>query len=337
MSIVLSLITTGLIQADVKLQTSLDRSIITIGDIVSYKVKLIYTDSITIQPPELASNLGQFEIKDFLNPNPFQNDQNEWVKEYEYRITAFFVGDFIIPPLRFFYTDRQGQMHELKSSEQRLEVKSLITAEDQDIKDIKEPMAIPYNYKPLIIVGLLVLLLIGGLLWYQLYYRKRGGINPELEPEETLSPEEEAYRDLAEIRETYLEDDNHCKEFYIRISYLIRRLIERKYRINALEEITPHILDAVRNQGYLNQDTQVFLRDLLDESDLVKFAKFFQARAHRQTIADKVGQFIAMIEVTLSPSVPMESSPSPAAVEYQPDTIAESPANKDMRSVPNES
>lgn len=329
------------LHAEVKLQTSIDKTIITIGDIVSYQVKLIYTDSIKTLPPELASNLGQFEIKDFITKNPYQNEQKEWVKEYEYKITAFFVGNFIIPPLSFYFTNPKGQKFELKSSEQRLEVKSLTTAADQDIKDIKNPMVIPYNYRPLLILCSVLLLLGGGLGWYWFYYRNRQQLIPGQSEDEIFTPEEEAHNYLNDIRQKYLEDDSLCKEFYIHISYLIRRLIERKFQVNALEETTPRIINSIRKIQILQDGNLVFLQDLLEESDLVKFAKFFQPYPRRNELVERVEKFIIILTangIDSSPAILTEDNlettgESPSVLNHN--LPAESPAP--MRRSQNES
>jgi hypothetical protein len=147
--------------------------------------------------------------------------------------------------------------------------------EGSTIRDIKEPIGAPVS--PLLILAMVVLtpFLIGlvGYGIYALFFRKKEVLDL---PEKRLKPEEPYYivalRELDRIKAQKLWQQKQLKEYYTRITYIVRWFIGKSFSIPALEETTEEILDHIRRQD-LDQVNYHHLEKLLNLADLVKFAK----------------------------------------------------------------
>jgi len=261
------------INGEVSLTTSVNKNQLTIGDIVRYQVIFTYNENIKIDLPSIGGNLGGFEIKNFEDKPAYQNEKKEWIKEYNYDITTFFTGIFIIPALDFPYMDEKNEKVVLKSDEHRLEVLSLTTEGDQDIRDIKPPMEIPYDYTYWIIAGISAALLGAALFIYLRFFRKKDSLKAKRQiPHE--NPYEWAMRIFEYAEKELMEEDRFCKEFYFQLSYALRGYLESKYQISALEMTSDELMKELKiyPKGF---ERLKELGDFLTESDFVKFAKSF--------------------------------------------------------------
>ncbi|MDI6774602.1 MAG: hypothetical protein QME60_04300 [Verrucomicrobiota bacterium] len=98
-----------------------------------------------------------------------------------------------------------------------------------------------------------------------------------------MSPRERALRELAELMAKDLIGRNLLKEFYLELTMIVRRYIERAHRIRAPEQTTEEFLAAVSLDARFSRDVVAKFRVFLEAADLVKFA------AHRPK-EDEIGR-----------------------------------------------
>jgi hypothetical protein len=91
-----------------------------------------------------------------------------------------------------------------------------------------------------------------------------------------LTPEEAALKELAEIEALGLAARGRFKQHYTLVSETVRRYLERRYRVLAMESPTSFTVAAIREKE-VTRETLDLIGSLLDETDLVKFAKFLPA------------------------------------------------------------
>jgi hypothetical protein len=169
---------TGLVaQSLIRVQAEVDKSVITIGDRITYTLTIQHEKGLHIQQPGPGANLGQFEIKDYHIENPVEKD-NLVTQKFNYQISVFDTGKFVIPPfpVAFSESDTSRKYQLIQSEPIEIFVKSVLTSENAEIKDIKPPLSIPFNYRKWILFGSAGLLLIAGgiLLFYIIRQHKRG-------------------------------------------------------------------------------------------------------------------------------------------------------------------
>jgi len=87
-----------------------------------------------------------------------------------------------------------------------------------------------------------------------------------------MSPVERAIAELQRLLSRNLPARGLYKEFYIELTMVVRRYIERTHGIRAPEQTTQEFLAAAANQRTFTPEVIAQLRTFLESADLVKFA-----------------------------------------------------------------
>jgi hypothetical protein len=87
-----------------------------------------------------------------------------------------------------------------------------------------------------------------------------------------LSPRERALRELEELLARKLIADGRVKDFYVELTMVVRRYIERTHAVRAPEQTTEEFLEAVAGDPRFAPEVLHRLREFLQAADLVKFA-----------------------------------------------------------------
>lgn len=280
-----------LAQDDVPISVSsrVDKARITIGDLIHYSVTVTHDDSVKVDMPGFAANLGGFEIRDYKVQDP-RKVNGKIVTEADYTISTFFTGAFEIPPLTIHYTmGADTVQHTLTTEKIGIQVESLKASEAGDIRDVKPPVEIPRNWWYTLrwyILGLgAILLILAGLL---IYRRHKAG--KSLLPVRQTPPRpahEIALEALDRLTASDLLTQGEIKQFYIELSEIIREYINGRYFVVALEMTTTEVLDGLSTQ---NLETEVYdlFRSFLWNCDMVKFAKYRPSEKEHQSAVQMV-------------------------------------------------
>jgi len=106
------------------------------------------------------------------------------------------------------------------------------------------------------------------------YLRRRKGKKPFLaysRPEDP--PYVLALHELDRLAEEKLWQHGHIKQYYTRLTEIIRSYIEKQFSIPAMEMTTDEILEQWKHNGNKSLELFTSLKELLGLADLVKFAK----------------------------------------------------------------
>jgi len=261
-------------ESPVAVESRIDKSSITIGDTVRYTVRLTHDESVQVQWPALGANLGAFEIRDYQKPDPRQV-KGRMIEEIAYTISTFDTGRFEIPPLTISYqTPPDTVRYALQTEKLEIYVASMRPSQDGDIRDIKAPRELPRDWKLIarLAGGAALILLLAGVGYY--FWRQRQG-KPLLPAKaEPVRPAHEiALEALRQLRESDWLATGKIKAYYVELSEIARRYIEGRYFVPALEQTTSELMDNLKTVA-LEASPRAMLQDLLERSDLVKFAKY---------------------------------------------------------------
>ena len=270
----------------IEVTSAVDTSRITIGDRITYTISIDHVDTMQVENPGAGVNLGQFEIKDYKIFDPVSED-GRVLEKFEYVISVFDTGTYVIPafPVAYFPLDSLHKYKIIEASPITIHVESVLDAEDRELRDVKPPIDIPYNYFLLISIVISVLLI--GMIGYIAYrlYKKRKESGYLIKPPAPQRPAHEiALEALDELEARNLVGQGEIKPFYIAVSEIFRHYVEGRYFIRALEETSTEILTDLKRQDL---DAAIFLnaRNLLELCDLVKFAKYIpEAKENESTI-----------------------------------------------------
>ena len=268
-------------ESEIIVSAEVDRETITVGDRIVYTVRAEHDKDLVVDFPQLASAWGDFEILSQRPLQPSKGSEGRVVTGKEYVITAFTVGEHSTPPLRVSYLDRQGQTQEVETEPIRITVASVLTGTEGvtstlDIRDLKPQAELPRDWSWLLWVGLAGLalaLVVLALLWLMARRRKRVRATAPAAVVDLRPPEEIAYEELERIAGLKLVEQSQFKEHYTLTADCLRRYAVGIYGIPAMDRTTEEFHAALRWARVDGQQVGLF-KDFLDESDLVKFAKY---------------------------------------------------------------
>ena len=298
-------------EASVSLESKVDKNEVTIGDPIHYTIIATMPKGIELSLPQLGSNLGEFEIQDYQITGPTE-EEDRIIHTIDYTIAAYDVGSYHIPSVEIQYKTAEGGQKTISAEGIEIKVKAVAPEDAADIKDIKGPLEIKRNWAPyrkMLLWSTLALMLIFLIFGAIRYYHKKN-IFQDMKPELRRPAHEIAYEELKVIWDTFLEN-NLIKEFYLRLSEVIRHYFSRRYQINALEATTEELIQELKNQTlYWRQKSMI--SNFLSDCDLVKFAKYIPKMTETEKTYQLALQIIDNTKIktdTLKTALPLAVTP----------------------------
>jgi hypothetical protein len=286
----------------ISVESHVNRATITIGDRILYTLTVKTEPSLKLEPLALGSNLGAFEVKDYKIYDPVKNKDGKVINKSEYVITTFTTGEYVIPPIAVHYTDPKGEKKEIQSEPLFVLVKSVGATESdkEDIRGLKPPIEIKGGYWTyLLILPALVLLGAFGFFYYR---QKSKGVGLPKVSEELKKPAwEVALLELENLKNSDLLDRKEVKKYYIILSDIIRKYLERRYQITALDRTTPEVKLELKSVK-VDKEIMDSVYDFLFCCDLVKFAKYVPSK---EEIEKDWNTAFTIINITKQEEIPV--------------------------------
>lgn len=193
---------------------------------------------------------------------------------YTVPVQAFNPGKFRLP--EFMYVTSQGDT--VKSEKVSLNVLPVEVGEDENIydyadvapaEDEKLTDKIPDSIYDNWIWILVVLILLAILIWLFVEFKRTGYF---IKPKRQKTPYEIAVEQLRKLKKRKLWQAGKSKDYYTELTDILRRYLQQRFGINAMEMTSAEILEALDKHPETT-GKGASLRDLLNTSDFVKFAK----------------------------------------------------------------
>jgi len=240
--------------------------------------------------PTLAGTIGEFQIVDF-GTTPPREEHGRSVVERWFTLVTYTPGDKTIPGPTIQYR-RGGELQSVAAPDAVVIVQSLLdkpgATPATDVRDIKGPVTVPRDYRPLAWIGVGVLALLGLIaLVYRLLNRPRTAQAVRAQP-----PHEVALAALARLRADRLVEAGRQEEFYVRLSTIVRDYLEARFRLRAPEMTSEEFLQAAQRDPQLLPPQRARLGQFLSEADLVKFARHQPAPADADRAHDAAREFV---------------------------------------------
>jgi hypothetical protein len=105
-------------------------------------------------------------------------------------------------------------------------------------------------------------------------------------------PWEIAIEELARLRSAKLVEAGRVEEFYVGLSGLVRRYVERRFLIMAPEMTTDEFLREAKKHASLTAPHKELLAGFLAASDLVKFARYVPDAGEAQNAMEAAERFV---------------------------------------------
>lgn len=196
----------------------------------------------------------------------------------DYLVTSFDSGFYYIPPMIFACNGDSVESRALGLSVNTVEV----NPDTDDVKDIKDIMDAPFSWAEFfkwfgIVAGILAVVAVIAFILVKYVFKKQiPFIETPTKPE--LPPHVAALQQLERIKEEKIWQSGRVKDFYTAITDVLREYMDRRFGINAMELTSDEILALAKKNPEMEEVRQL-LRQMLELSDLVKFAKFVPVEA----------------------------------------------------------
>lgn len=262
---------------------SVDKENIVIGDRITLKVSVRYKEDITIQFP-VIDHIGSFTVKGTDSTEGPKIAGEYFTLEKSYILTSYEIGTQNIPPLRIKYTGPHGE-GDVLTNQIIVNVSGVIEEGSvTDIRDIRPPVEVPVNFSRLIfwiLTGLGIFVFSGILCWFILTMKKR---SQKILREEHVcrAPHETAYELLERLLKEDLVSKGLIKEYYYRLTNILRHYIEDRFGLLAPERTTEEFLVEMSYTNKLGSIHKELIREFLERCDMVKYAKYGPSRLEIQ-------------------------------------------------------
>lgn len=251
-----------------KVSIEIDTTKIRIGERINYQIIVENADKGVVFPKLQLDSLGKVEVVESFDIDTLKD---KLIKKYA--LTSFDSGQYVIPRQRI-----KIWTQEYLTDSVLVDVATVaVDTTKQQMYTIKAIQNEPYtfdDFKNYLWWLLGALLLIGIILYF--VFRKK---ETKEELEARIPPYELALMRLGELDEKQLWQKNKIKQYYVELTDIIRNYIERELNIPALESTTNELMETIgdfntSSQLNIPKETIDKLNKLLQEADLVKFAKF---------------------------------------------------------------
>lgn len=246
---------------------------------LSDEITLILTieaeQDVKVNKPPFGESLGAFIIRDFREPLPELRGDRRIIRQI-YTLEPTDTGELSIWPISFTFQDERpdgdGKEHTLETEGLVVEIQSALETEAPSLANIIPPTGpkeVPEDPPPYwIYASSGAIVLAAAVLLIIILRRKRA------EPiEKKYTPQELAFMEFQKLLDAGLVDRD-IKLFYVELTGIVRRYIERTKGVRAPEQTTEEFLREISGAAFFPPDEQERLARFLEAADLVKFAAF---------------------------------------------------------------
>ena len=249
-----------------QVSTEIDTTRIRIGEQIQYQIIVDEIEEVQFSKLRLDS-LRRIEVVESFKIDSLKN---RLIKKYA--LTSFDSGRYMLPSQTVFIRNKKFLTDSIIIDVATVAVDTI----KQPMYTIKEIRKEPYTFGDIFSEywWLLVLLLaIGAILYFVLRDKVK-----HYERINRIPPFDMAKQRLKELDSKKFLEENKIKMYYVELTDIVRTFIEREMNIPALESTTDELLETITDfnaSSNLNipEETIIKLQKLLQEADLVKFAK----------------------------------------------------------------
>ncbi|MCK9582496.1 MAG: hypothetical protein M0Q46_02575 [Endomicrobiales bacterium] len=264
----LSLLSIAVYASEVTVNTTINKTNITIGDPLKVSVEISYPNELKLSSVTMPSEIGTWVCTNLSTSTKKTKDTLSSLAVFE--VVRFSTGMAIIPPIPFTLVNSSTEAYTVYSSSKSVNIESTLAkiGDLGDIKDIKEPLSIGNGMLVYILVTI-ILLLIGA----YIYYRRKTLAQTILASKPKLPPYEVALLALNDLAASDLLSRGLIKEYYIRLAEIMRNYISNSFGIETFEKTTHELYQDLKGRS-VDKKITLKIKELFENCDLVKFAKF---------------------------------------------------------------
>ncbi len=251
---------------------SVDPPSVAVGDRFTLTLSASHPADHHVVFPSVPADWGVFEVRK-QTPLPVRdNGDGTFTSSVEIEAVLFDLGKHSTPALSVSVRRPDGTMINRPARPIDVDVIPLRNPDDQELRDLRPqavgPSAPVWPYAGGGVLGLAVIALVANHFW-----RRRMAPAAALVDGQQLTPLEAALAELNRLDGLNLPARARFEEHYTLLSACLRGFVDGSYAVPAHEMTTPQTVESLRSAGAARTDVND-LSVVLEESDLVKFARF---------------------------------------------------------------
>ena len=277
---------------------------VTFGDEVTLTLEVTYPADYSVVVQRLPESWGSaFEVREQSAAQTVTNADGTKTTNQMIRAVAFARGTIQTPDLPITVTGSDGTVEQASPLPVEVIVGSVLPGPDAEPIDI-QPQADfstplleqPESRAAAAVIAIAALALVA----YLLYRRFRGQDGADLPVIDPRAPWEIAIDELDRIERLDMPEDGRFKEHYTLVADTMRIYVQAMYLrdvspVDAIDMTTDEIWTALKRSS-LSYDDARLVNELLQEADIVKFAKFTPSVTQAYETS---GQARYIVEVTM--------------------------------------
>jgi len=257
-----------------------DKEAVSIAENLSLTLEADIEQGYNLELPAFGEKLGQFGVLDCREDPAQLTKEGRLLQRKVCKLEPFLAGDYPIEPIKVvFYPGLQGREKpdpsagdEIETEPLTVRVRSLLGEERREprVYPIFGPVElggfpVPLSYIP---IGIAVMAAAGAtFIWLRRRRRQSQPTSP------ALTAYEIADRELTALLGENLIERGEMKQFFFRLSDVIRHYIENRFGLHAPKCTTEEFLAKIETDAPFSSHCQKLLNDFLHRCDLVKFAE----------------------------------------------------------------
>ncbi len=263
----------------IDVEASFSRDTVLIGDQLDFTLRVIQPDSLKLNIPVFTDSLTRgVELVRPVRMDTVRKKNHLLEIIHRYRVIVFDTGGTVVlDPVRVGYT-YHGMKATLASRPVSLVVKPIPIEPSKGPRDIKQPVKVPFIvYALYFLFWFMILQLVALGIYFlvsHLQKKKRKDRLPEIMRKPAEPPHIFALRELNNLKDARLWQQGRVKEYYTRLTDILRKYLEYRYDIKALEQTSAETLRSLTAVGFNDNRLFEILKEVLETGDLVKFAKY---------------------------------------------------------------
>lgn len=246
--------------------------------------------NVTVQFPNITDRLQGFINAGHFDREPVIGD-NQHTIERVIRLTPTISDEYRIAPMAITYRQSKSDIGSGWGATPAIVLPLHAITENSVGSKIKGELTPVWIHPPMSTVAgrvaMLVLFLIGLFILTKIAKRLHRKVQLM-----RMSPRERALEELRELLDKKLIEKRKLKDFYVELTMVVRRYIERQHKVRAPEQTTEEFLQEISSNPEFKPEVIKRLREFLQAADLVKFAAYNPDKANNNYAIETAKDYI---------------------------------------------
>ena len=272
----------------------------TVGEVLPLTLEATYPTGFQVILPVLPRSWGAFEVRSQSPAVVEDRDDGSSSISQTIEIVLFAPGEHSTPELLVTVRDPSGKMTDIAAPMATVNIVSVLGEDDLDLRDIRPQADVPAppiwrlladqrQHWPWLVAGLALFAAVAAAAYYIVARRRRAAVAVTFV--DPRSPYEKARDELDEIASMGVLSQGRVMAHYVRVSDCIREYLDAGFGLPAIDLTTGEIRRELRRISMALEPSR-WTVGLLEDCDLVKFAKYAPGAAEADGVIDRARRIL---------------------------------------------